>query len=507
MNQNKANPTEEMMNALHMVMRVLGQPQPADATYEQLDEAWRSSSADSQLKDQTLIACKEVLRQPRKAREEVNVETLFVKQTPIPSAFLEVVMQRFPTVTFRDNEEIWTYMDGRYIRGNSWQRAYVESLFARKGRTGQTTWITDLMGALKRSTFGERSEFGANRMLCLLNGTYDMISGNLRPHDPENRLLVKLPINYDPDARCPRWESFLMEAIPEERDRDTLQELFGYSLEPGNPHQRMVMLIGPKRSGKSTILRVWEAMIGPENVSHQTLQSLSVNRFSASHLYGKLLNTFADLPARVVNDLGILKSLSGEDAMDVERKGKDFFRLAWGGKAVFSCNELPELSKLDEAFFRRWLCISVPSTVDPAKIDPELTTRLVGELPGIFNWALAGLSRLDLRGRFDPSVDEGGIKQLWLDTANPMRRYVRERIVIERGVDTATSSLYTDYLDWADQAAVDPSSERSFSQTFQRESKCAPVRVRDASGKQSRGFRGLRLRKDGDSPLGQTTLE
>lgn len=51
---------------------------------------------------------------------------------------------------------------------------------------------------------------------------------------------------------------------------DTLSEWFGYSLLPDTRHHKLLMLIGPPRSGKGTIARVLRGLIGgkhPRRVS------------------------------------------------------------------------------------------------------------------------------------------------------------------------------------------------------------------------------------------------
>ncbi len=437
---------------------------------------------------------------------EPNLQLFDDNDRPITEAFVSAVLERFHTVTFADNEETWVYMDGRFTRGLPWAKAYLESLFAAEGKVASTRFVAEVLGAISRKNMHFRDEWGTANMLCLLNGTYDLTKRALVAHSPDHRLLCKIPVEFRPSAKCARWTAFVDSSVPNPLDREALQEVFGYCLFTGNPYQKMVMLIGPTRSGKSTILRILEGLLGRDNVSHQTLQNITGARFGAANLYGKLANTFADLPARALGDLGIIKALTGEDSQDVERKGKEFFRLTWGGKAVFSCNDLPLMAKRDDAFFTRWLCLSVPNTVDPLKRDPDLTAKLLEELPGILNWALEGLYRLQARCRFDPAIEEGGIKQLWLDTANPIRRYVRERLVTERGVDVSTESLYDDYLKWTEEVDMEPDPRRKFVDRLREETKASKCQIR-VGIKVIQGFRGFRLRSGGDSPFGQTTLE
>src|SRR5690606_33425381 len=73
----------------------------------------------------------------------------------------------------------------------------------------------------------------------------------------------------------------------------TLQEWFGYVLTPWTALQKMLLLVGPKRSGKGTIGRILSAMLGAHNVAGPTLSSIGMN-FGLSPLLGKLLAIISD---------------------------------------------------------------------------------------------------------------------------------------------------------------------------------------------------------------------
>jgi len=46
------------------------------------------------------------------------------------------------------------------------------------------------------------------------NGTVDLRTGLLGPHDPKHLLAKMIPIRFDPDARCPQFMAFLFRARP-----------------------------------------------------------------------------------------------------------------------------------------------------------------------------------------------------------------------------------------------------------------------------------------------------
>ena len=50
-----------------------------------------------------------------------------------------------------------------------------------------------------------------------------------------------------------------------------LQEWFGYLLTPDTRQQKILMMVGPKRSGRGTIARVLKALAGSSTVVNPTL--------------------------------------------------------------------------------------------------------------------------------------------------------------------------------------------------------------------------------------------
>ena len=94
--------------------------------------------------------------------------------------------------------------------------------------------------------------------------------------------------------------------------------------------QKMLLLIGPTRSGKGTIARALTALLGRGHVTGPTLASLGTN-FGLSPLLGKPLAVISDarlgdMPSHTVVER--LLSITGEDMLTVDRK----YREPWSGK-------------------------------------------------------------------------------------------------------------------------------------------------------------------------------
>lgn len=88
-------------------------------------------------------------------------------------------------------------------------------------------------------------------------------------------------LDYDFSCTPPKpteWLKFLHELWSTDPAAiETLQEWFGYCLTPDTRQQKMLLLVGPKRSGKGTIARVITELLGRNNVAGPTLSSLGGN--------------------------------------------------------------------------------------------------------------------------------------------------------------------------------------------------------------------------------------
>ena len=133
------------------------------------------------------------------------------------------------------------------------------------------------------------------------------------PHDPKFRATNQIPHVYDPEGQLKgtavqEWLMFIGNT-PE--DIEMLCQFSGLCLTRDTRQQKFLILNGGGGTGKSTVIRMIEKMIGTENISNISLNQLT-QRFQAFGLMGKLLNSCADLEIDALSDTSILKKALGE---------------------------------------------------------------------------------------------------------------------------------------------------------------------------------------------------
>jgi putative DNA primase/helicase len=250
----------------------------------------------------------------------------------------------------------------------------------------------------------EEHSLPAAEIIACKNGLLHLPRLALLPHTPNFFTHNALDFAFDPEAPAPaQWLEFLRQLWPDDPECiATLQEIFGYCLTGDTRQQKAFLMIGPKRSGKGTISHVMTALLGRANVAAPTLSSLSQN-FGLAALIGKPLAIIGDarLDGRA-NQHAIaerLLSITGEDAITVDRK----YLSAWTGQLptrfLVISNELPRLADASGALASRFIVLAMRQSFYGGE-DLELSNRLLPELPGILNWAIVGRLRLKERGRF-----------------------------------------------------------------------------------------------------------
>jgi putative DNA primase/helicase len=140
---------------------------------------------------------------------------------------------------------------------------------------------------------------------------------------------------------------FLHQLWPnDEEPIEALRDWFGYVLSGRTDLQKIFMIIGPLRSGKGTISRILTAMIGRGHVANPTLSSLGTE-FGLAPLLGKSLAVIGDARLGSKTDsrtvIERLLSISGEDAITVNRKFRDQVSVRLPTRFMIISNELPRV--------------------------------------------------------------------------------------------------------------------------------------------------------------------
>lgn len=334
-------------------------------------------------------------------------------------------------------------------------------------------------------------------VVSLRNGLFHIPTRALLPHTSKFFTLNTLPFAFDCDAEAPNWEQFLADVWGDDQEMiDTLQEMLGYLIASDTSMQKMFMLIGPRRSGKGTIGRVINALIGKENISGPTLASLTTN-FGLQPLIGKLVAIVSDARAPGRDHQTIVERLlmiSGQDSITVDRKNLD----AWVGemtaRVVVMSNESLQLGDSSGALVGRFVVLQMHRSFYGTE-DTHLTNRLLGELPGIFNWALEGRERLYKRGFFVQPAGSADAVEEMTKLNSPITEFMDVCCELGHDFTELKDMVFSAYKKWCFKNDRKATNKVQFSkQLYSTSNQVSGMRPRDGAGGLVQVYSGLKLK-------------
>ena len=254
-------------------------------------------------------------------------------------------------------------------------------------------------------------QLDTHRMLLnCLNGTLDLVTGELRPHKREDYCTKIIPIAYDQQAVCPRWEAFLDRIFAGNQELISfVQRAIGSALTGEMRDQCLFFLYGNGANGKSTFIETVRAMLA-DYALETPPETLMVKRND-----GGISNDVARLrgarfvSARESEEGGKLsesfvKHITGGDTITARFLHKEFFEFNPEFKLFLATNHRPVIRGTDEGIWRRIRLIPFEVSIPDAERDPYLPKKLLDELPGILAWAVRGCLQWQAEGLGQPEV-------------------------------------------------------------------------------------------------------
>ncbi|MFR9806920.1 phage/plasmid primase, P4 family [Pseudonocardia sp. RS010] len=295
----------------------------------------------------------------------------------------------------------------------------------------------------------------ASGLIPMATGVLDLETREVLPHSPRLFNDNALPYDIDPDAGAePReWLRFLDGLFADDPDGEDKIELirqwFGYLLSGRTDHQKGLLLVGPTRAGKGTILSVAEALVGTENTAATSFGALA-GGFGLAALAGKSLAVVGDSRERP-NPAALEKVLSiiGGDAVLVDRKFRDPQTVRLGSRFMIASNEVPDLGDRSAAAVGRFLILRFTRSFFGNE-DLGLLDRLLAELPEVANWALVGLDRLAELRRFTEPASARAERETLTQDASPIRQFADDALVAGTGNRVPRTVLYDAWREWAE---------------------------------------------------------
>lgn len=266
----------------------------------------------------------------------INNERFFYKYDDYNGIWEKATKQTIRSIITRDLEEVCNY----------WSDSVSRSL---------SNYVFDkTYGNIVGDTFDQ--VFNKDPyMITFKNGTLDIETGEFHEGFCKDEYsTIAIPHNYiNHDEKPLKTIGFLNMMIEDPEELLFIFQWIGYLLVKKYDIAKMLFLVGDGGNGKSTLIKLMTAIVGAENTSTVSMKSLVTNKFQSALLYNKLFNTVADIGSDFFDDSSILKALTGDDHITIERKGENGFSYLNFAKMTYSCNKLPRFKDTTGGLQRR----------------------------------------------------------------------------------------------------------------------------------------------------------
>lgn len=298
-------------------------------------------------------------------------------------------------------------------------------------------------------------------------------------HAPTHRARVGYPCPWATcsGAPCPRWIEFLEQVWPasdsSEEDQQAkiglFQQFLGACLVGvATRYQICLVLVGEGSNGKSTAIKVAEALFPARSLAHVAPQDLG-DEYRLALLAGKLLNTVGELPTSEIMTSDRFKAIVDGTEVTARHIRQEPITFHPRAGHLYAANKLPPVADMSHGFWSRFVVLRFSQVFERGTNGRELWRELVdAEGPAIIGWMLDGAAAvLAQRGYVMPPSSRVEI-EAWRRRADTVAFFLDECCDLPGdGADPAdfweqANRLFAAYAQFAEEGKMKPVSVQTF---------------------------------------------
>lgn len=250
--------------------------------------------------------------------------------------------------------------------------------------------------AVQDGFFVERN-FKKQSIINLKNGSLVLNNNGvtLKPFDHRDFLTHQLDFDYNPNAVNQTFLNYLAEVLPDADTRRTLQQVAGYLFIKGLKMERVFFLFGEGANGKSVFFEVLGGVIGDDNISNYSLESLTDDKgYHRAKIKDKIVNYGTDIKLTKI-DAGLFKTLASGEPIEARLPYYEPFMMTDYAKLIFNVNKLDNANiEHTHGFYRRLLIIPFNQTITDERQDRDLHKKILADRAGVLNWIIEGAEQV-----------------------------------------------------------------------------------------------------------------
>lgn len=334
--------------------------------------------------------------------------------------------------------------------------------------SGNANKTTAALSQLKSDVPVCRDDFDREALaINLTNGTlrFSQDDGDWRvrldPHDQSDLVSRIGAVDWNPQAKCPMWETHMETVLPDPAVRRFFQACMGYAITGEITEQCIFLLQGKGGDGKSTTIDVIREVMGEygatgsvESFLHGAVRSGAEASPDMAKLAGDTrLVCISEPRIGAALDEGRIKQITGGQPISARELHGAPFEYRPRFALIVECNRKPRISGDDDGIWRRIIVIQFPHQFKGAA-DKTIGRRLLEEGPGVLRWLVEG-TLIWLREGLQPPTSVQEAIEDYRRSSNPFGEWFADRVDTRDPVHREKAAdLYASYKAFCEENAV-----------------------------------------------------
>lgn len=332
-----------------------------------------------------------------------------------------------------------------------------------------SSFVDLLFNQIVQEGFFKERNFIKQSIVNLKNGSLVISESGakLKQFDHRDFLTHQLDFDHDPNAINYLFIEYLNVVLPNKDTQKTLQQVAGYFFVKGLKLEKVFFLYGGGANGKSVFFEIINGIIGRENLSNYSLESLTDDKgYSRAMIKDKILNYGTDIRMNHV-DAGKFKTLASNEPIEARLPYKDPFMMTDYAKLIFNVNKMDGATvEHTNGFFRRFLVIPFNVTIEESEQDCELHKKILKNRAGVLNWIIEGADEVVKNKNIFISEECEHFKRQFIKETDSVamfeEQYIKEQIVYKFSFNQLVSWIYGKYREYCIEVNFKPLGRNNF---------------------------------------------
>ena len=296
-------------------------------------------------------------------------------------------------------------------------------------------------------------------LLSCTNGIIDLTTGKIRDGRPEDAITMCTNIEYNPEAKCPKWNKFFSEIFFDDEELiNYVKKALGYSITGLTKEQVAFFCFGSGANGKSVLFKTISSVLGdyahdaPSSLFQRNAFNTSTNDVAATE-FKRFLVSSETLSSTKINEQR-LKKWTGGDTESARYLYGEYFSFEPTVKPWLFINHKPQVEDDSHGFWRRVRLVPFERTFAEKEQNQNLLSELKEEVSGILNWLIDGCLLWQKEGLRPIPEKVNMATQAYQADNDVLADFIFSRCKLSENYMTKSRSLYSEYVEWAGEEGI-----------------------------------------------------